>query len=180
MKFLYVGMLLIGICIFPCLSYANVTPEVEALAAELDKAQHRIDANSRQISLDIAEIESRISKLTGQITYANEASKNIDAKYMKIVEGLNSINNIWAKLKEVQVMQGKYEERLNSFGTDVVKLEKEIEASKNIVTWVTAIVSVVVILVGLFFSQRFLELYANYRVICSRLPKEDRERMGVN
>jgi ABC-type multidrug transport system fused ATPase/permease subunit len=179
MKIYYIVIALFSTLLLSFNLYADTSGDIEAIAVQLDKANQSIDANSRRITETFIQLEDRVAKFSGQLTYFKEASGNINSKYVKIIEGLESIKSAQAKLQELQINQGKHEERFSSITADMIRLEKEISVSQTIISWVTAIVSVVVILIGLFFSRRFLELYANYRVICSRLPKEEREGMGL-
>lgn len=171
-------MLALG-CLLLTTTSAIASSEIEALAVEIDKANQGIDANSRRITETFVQLEKRVADFSGQITYIKQASSSIEDKYEKIIGGLEAIKTVQASLQGIKVTQAKHEEKFSSLATDIVRLEKEIAVSQQIISWVTAIVSVVVILIGLFFSRRFLELYANYRVICSRFPKEERDGMGL-
>lgn len=160
-------------------SSASSSEEIQALAIEVEKTNQAIDANSRRITESFVQLEQRVAKFSGELSYFKEAKTGIDEKYNKIIEGLSTLKAIGEQIKNFQLTQVKHEERLNQFKNDITRLEKEISVSRTIVTWVTAIVSVVVVLIGLFFSKRFLDLYSNYRVICSQYSKEKRDELGL-
>ena len=67
------------------------SPEIEALATEIDKANHSIDSNSRRITETFIQLEKRVADFSGQITYIKQASNSIEDKYEKIIGGLEAI-----------------------------------------------------------------------------------------
>ena len=159
--------------------FASYSDELQGLAIELDKANQSIDANSRRITESFVQLEKRIANFSAELERSINITKDIRDKYDDVVKGVESTGAMWKRIGELRVTQGKYEEKINFLEKNLIKIEKDISVSQTIVTWVTAIVTIVVILIGLFFSHRFLELYSGYRLICSRFPKEERERLGL-
>lgn len=172
-RIIFVCMLTLGTLLF---ANANATkPPVDFLTKEIDKISQRID----KVDKASTDLDKKVSDLASQIRHINKTLEDIKKTNKEVTEGLVAIKSMKKELDDIKFDQVRHSEKFPSLTTDIKRLENEFTTSQKIVSWVTAIVSVVVILVSLFFSRRFLELYANYRVIRSRFPKEEREGMGL-
>ncbi len=178
MKYSFILIVLLIVCI-PAISNATTEEDLATLADELGKTNQGIDANLQNINDTFNKTQERIEKLSGELAYFKEAKTDVDKKFAHITESIGSIKAFTDQVKSIQLEQVKHREKFIALTSSINRLEKDISVSHTIITWVTAIVSVVVVLVGLFFSKRFLDLYSSYRVICTQFPKEKREDLGL-
>jgi uncharacterized protein (DUF342 family) len=161
---------LIPLLFAPCISNADDN-KLEQLLEEINKVDNTLSRENKELKNKLAQMEKRLSKFSSNIAAVQTTKEDIEEKYKDILKKealFQSINNdITANKLALAEVKIKADELKN----DQVRIEGNIDSSQKIVTWVTLIVTVVVVLIGVFFSKVFLELYSNYRVVCARYPE---------
>lgn len=181
--------LLIPICVFLVFSCqsANAEQSIEQLKKSLIQINSQIERLTYEINLNTRELienkriqANRISQHTDEIKKLVDFKNDLENSILVIKSTKKEIKGLNDNYKKIISNQATLTEQLNSYKEKYNDLKSEISLSRSVVTWVTAIVSIIVILVGLFFSQRFLELYSNYKVICAQYPKDKRDELGLS
>jgi hypothetical protein len=108
----------------------------------------------------------------GEISAIRE---DIDAKYKKILQFESTLEAFREKVNKVSTDNASLKTKLSELEKTQTRTESDIQSSRDVVTWVTLIVTIVVILIGLFFSKQFLDLYANYKVLADRAKRNSQE-----
>ena len=153
---------------------------LQELAIQLEKMRQEIDQNSLRITENFVLLEKRVAIYSNELASLGETRKNINTKYEKILTAEAELKNLAEKFSNYEAELAVIGEKLNQFDKDLDATKNAISSTEKIATWVTLIVSVLVVLIGLFFSKRFLEIYSNYKVLYSHLPEKQRQQMGLD
>lgn len=131
---------------------------------EIDRVENELSSDIRSHTERLMHLEGRFSKLSDSFGEIKATRDNVDEKYEKILHIEARMSEFQAKVDTIASLKSKVDGLDNS----LLSVKSDIRSSQDIVTWVTLIVTVVVILIGLFFSKLFLDLYANYKVLSDR------------
>ncbi|MBF9002485.1 hypothetical protein [Vibrio nitrifigilis] len=170
---------IISLIIFSTFSYANSDMASELLE-QINEVENTLQKDNDLLRLRIKNLESRLSKISTDLATAQSLKEDIESKYKDILRKEVSISSIGENINENKITIASLKSEINNLKTEQVKIEGKIDSSQKIVTWVTLIVSVVVVLIGAFFSRTFIELYSNYRVVCSHFPNVQGKELPIN
>ena len=178
---------IVGLCsLFFSISVSNASTELDKLNQSISNINAQVERLSYEINLNTKEIANDRRVQTGRIEANSQEIKTLAELRGNLKSGVEKFKQIEARLNEINSSfnkiienQAGFSAQLQGYDEKYKEIKNEITLSKSVVTWVTAIVSIVVILVGLFFSQRFLELYSNYKVIRAQYSKEKRDELGL-
>jgi hypothetical protein len=183
MKFFNFGALRVWTLIF-LFSAAYSTP-----ATAIDDSQRLIQVLSELDRLE-SKLKDDADRLEEKVNHNEAKLRDNEKAYSEILElqresksVLTEANNYLSELKTLKAdiqdareRLAKNETKSNNIETQLAETKTDVRSSGNVIKWVTAIVSVIVIIVGLFFSKVFLDLYANYKVLASRLEPHHSDR----
>lgn len=161
---------LLFLIMFSSLSRAE-SDKTDLLLDQIDQVENTLRADNELLKDRVKALETRLSKLSTELADVQSLKDQIEDKYQKILRKEASFDSI---SKEISANNSSISAIITdtvNIKTNLVRLEGDINSSQKIVTWVTLIVSIVVVLIGAFFSRSFLELYSNYRVVCARYPE---------
>lgn len=146
-------------------------PELTKLLEQINQVENTLEKENEKLNEKLVQQEARLSKFSLDIATVQAAKEDIEEKYKAILKKEALFDTVKNEITANRVALADAKARLVELKDYQVRIEGKIDSSQKIVTWVTLIVSVVVVLIGAFFSKVFLELYSNYRVICARYPE---------
>jgi uncharacterized protein (DUF342 family) len=162
--------ILIFLLFLPGISLAEDI-ELTELLDQIDQVENTLSKENQEFKEKLAQQEKRLSKFSSDIATVQAAKEDIEEKYKEILKKEALFDSVKKEITDNRLALAETKTRLDELKNDQVRIEGNIDSSQKIVTWVTLIVSVVVVLIGAFFSKIFLELYSNYKVICARYPE---------
>lgn len=139
--------------------------EFDKVYREIDRLDDFIRHNLNSIQKELEEVSTDITKHTKNIASLNENEKEFDKKYTEIIKIESDFKAFQEKWTEYLQFTRELAVKLDSIKDDISNLRNETRVSKNIVSWVTLIVSVVIVLIGLFFSGVFLHHHGKITAI---------------
>lgn len=155
---------------FSSLCIAN-DEKTNILLEQINQVENTLRSDNEFLKERVKSLESRLSKLSTELADIQSLREEIESKYQSILRKEASFSSISEDIAANKSSISSIKTDIVNMKTNQVRLEGDIDSSQKIVTWVTLIVSVVVVLIGAFFSRSFLELYSNYRVVCARYPE---------
>ncbi|MEZ8820326.1 MULTISPECIES: hypothetical protein [unclassified Vibrio] len=155
---------------FSSLCIAN-DEKTNILLEQINQVENTLRSDNEFLEERVKSLESRLSKLSIELADVQSLREEIESKYQSILRKEASFSSISEDITANKSSISSIKTDIINMKTNQVRLEGDIDSSQKIVTWVTLIVSVVVVLIGAFFSRSFLELYSNYRVVCARYPE---------
>jgi len=141
------------------------------LLDQIDQVENTLSKENQELKEKLAQLEKRLSKFSSDIATVQTVKGDIEEKYKEILKKEALFQSITKDITANRLALAEVKTRSDELKNDQVRIEGNIDSSQKIVTWVTLIVTVVVVLIGAFFSKIFLELYSNYRVVCARYPE---------
>ncbi|MDA0384076.1 hypothetical protein [Vibrio owensii] len=159
------------IFVFPFSSYADQDND-QRLLNEIDQTQIKLERDIESLDSNLKILEDRVTRFNKDIIQINTIRDGVDEKHKEIASVEAKYQSIFEKISELKSQNVRLNERVNTLEKDVIRIQGEIGSSEQLIAWITVIVSIIIVLIGLFFSKLFLNLYTNYHVVCSHLPKE--------
>ena len=141
------------------------------LLEQINEVENTLTKENEELKDKIALLEKRMSKFSSDIAAIQAAKDDIEEKYKDILIKEATFASVQKSINHNKLSIVEIKTDANNLRSDQVRIEGNIDSSQKIITWVTLIVTVVVVLIGAFFSKSFLELYSNYRVVCARYPE---------
>lgn len=141
------------------------------LLEQINDVENTLSQENEELKTRIAQLEKRISKFSSDIASMKSTKEDIEEKYKEILKKEATFSLVQEGINENELSIIEIKTNATNLKADQIKLEGNIDSSQKIITWVTLIVTVVVVLIGAFFSKSFIELYSNYRVVCARYPE---------
>lgn len=142
----------------------------------IDQIENTSDQQISILKQDLNDTTKRVSSFSQDIVTVKNLSIEINDKYKEILSIGSKAKELDDKLSKIAIQIESLDAKINSLEKNQVRIEGNMNSSQNIVTWVTLIVSVLVIIIGLFFSKLFLDLYSNYQVLRSHMPTLQTEK----
>lgn len=138
------------------------------ILVELDSIDNKTSQEMKRIKNELEGMQNRLSEFSQSVNEVRASKENIESRYQEILK----INASFEKLNQDVIKNSERYVALNTISAniekDIIRIEGNVDSSQSIVRWVTMIVTLVVILIGMFFSKLFLDLYSNYRVLASK------------
>ena len=144
--------------------------KMDSLINQIDQIDNNSKRENEKLDSAIASLENRLSTFAEKIASIQSTKDSVDAKYKEVLQIAANFKELEDKLSKISAQSETLNAKINAIEKDQARMEGDMSSSQNIVTWVTLIVSVLVIMIGLFFSKLFLDLYSNYHVLRSHMP----------
>lgn len=132
---------------------------------QLDLLNDDVDKRFESMSDKLSIINEKIRNLGDDIDRVEEFREEFNKKYNEIIQMEANFSNFQEKWTSYLEENAKLRENIRSLENDIANLRSASQTSKSIVTWVTIIVSIIVVLLGAFFSRLILKMYGNYMVL---------------
>jgi len=148
------SIILIFYMLFPLVSFVYAEEkdsDLDFLSGQLDDLENMVRARLQQLEKRIENLEERSATFSQEFKNVSETSADLRRKHKEAV-------GIAADFRRL-------EER-------IITLEKRFSSAEKFITWITFIVSVLVILIGLFFSSKFINLHSDIKLLRYRLESE--------
>ncbi|CAH0529205.1 hypothetical protein [Vibrio hippocampi] len=159
------------ILVFSFTSFAN-QDENQLLLNQLDQTQIKLERDIQSLDSNLKDLENRVIRFNKNISQINSIKDGVDEKHKEIASVEAKYHNIFEQISEQKSQNSRLNEKINSLEKEIIRIQGEIGSSEQLIAWITVIVSIIIVLIGLFFSKLFLNLYTNYHVVCSHLPKD--------
>lgn len=165
-----VRVILVCVILFPpmCTVYADNNM---VLLDQINDVENTLTKENEELKARIIQLEKRMSSFSTDIAEIQAAKDDIEEKYKNILKKEATFSSVEKSINENKLSIAEIKTDTSNLKSDQVRIEGDIDSSQKIITWVTFIVTVVVVLIGAFFSKSFLELYSNYKVVCARYPE---------
>ena len=167
---LFVFMLVIPF-VWP-IGYARAEPvdkRIEQITTELDRIDNEFSVKYSKLVGEMVTLDLKLQNFTKDIAGIGRIQDDVEKKYKAILHIESKLDSYSSKIDDNSKSIASILATVQNTEKNFEGIRGDIVSSKTIVTWVTLVVSVVVVLVGLFFSKLFLDLYSNYKVMVSKL-----------
>lgn len=162
----YLLLFIIGFPSFVC------GAEFDSKFEDLSEAIDNLELETSESSDDL---EKKIRNLTDRLESYSQKSEDVRSLGTILQVELREIGST---KKDISIFRDEYQDQvgeLSRIRADIENLKEKISDAKgkiissaDTVKWVSGIVSLVVIILGVFFSNRFLNLFADYKVMKER------------
>lgn len=148
---------------------------------QITKQLDELEAKSRNVEQDLSEKHHRLELKLQK--YEDDAQKVLALQSSLTTQFLGS-QDVAAKLNAGVTQVTDFQKNITRLEEKVLALSQKIDDTSRNAEWtkwfisaVAAVVSILVVLVSLFFSKSFMDLYANYKVLAAfqKRDKEDTE-----
>lgn len=138
------------------------------MLSEIDRLENKIKNDTDRLEEKLNANELKLRSNEKNYSEILEIQKKSEDKLAEAEKLLSTLENLQDGVQDAKERLTKAETNIKNLETQLTETKADVRSSGDIIKWVTAIVSVIVIIVGLFFSKVFLELYANYQVLLSK------------
>lgn len=153
---------------------AQEISEVERLNSRIQSIVNQLDRLDNRLTNSEGRFDSSITTLTEEVLNFGEISRTMEdlrselLEVRRLSEELNQSSETFDRLLS---RVASAETKIDSNSQDVQRAKDNSESIVWIVSIISAIASLMVIVVGLFFSKRFMDLHAEAKVATALLER---------
>lgn len=150
----------------------EVSEELMQILLEIDRVENELSMDIKSLKKSFELLDKSFENISADLSEIEALKENIEKRYRSVLQSEANLKAFQEKIEKNIEKMALFEAKLNELDKGQTRIESDVNSSQSIVTWVTLIVTVVVILIGLFFSKHFLDLYANYKVLSSKMADD--------
>ena len=156
----------------------EITPR--ALLDQVDVLNDDFDKKIGEMNKEFEVIDTRFDNLFREVRQMDAVRQEFNKKYAEIIQIEADFTNFQEKWTDYLQENAKLRESIRSLEKEISNLRNETQISKEVVRWVTIIVTLVTAFFGVIFSRLILKMYGNYRVLAYKNKlNEDSEKNGI-
>ena len=151
------------------------------LAKQLDELETKSRNAEQELSEKNHRLELKLQNYEDDANKVRALQNSLGTQFIANQEVAGKLNAGLAQVVDFQKNITRLDEKVSGLSQKIDDTSRNAEWTKWFISAVAAVVSILVVLVSLFFSKSFMDLYANYKVLAAfqKRDEEDKEVPGA-